>query len=119
MGRKLRALGQLKTAKPRSNAHFHFSWHVLHDGRALMRQLTALQNGLSNFCVKLLDHARDIEAEGFVRPAENGDCRLQTYVSYLLMIGVCTPLIGLFGTVTDVMSRLRRPAPQPSMRPRH
>jgi biopolymer transport protein ExbB len=42
--------------------------------------------------------------EGVVSELSKENSQMQTYISYLSVIGVCAPMVGLLGTVTGMMS---------------
>ena len=48
------------------------------------------------------DGKHDVE-EGIVAELGKENAKIQTWISYLSVIGVCTPMIGLVGTVTGMM----------------
>jgi biopolymer transport protein ExbB len=57
-----------------------------------------LQVGLS-----LLGEGKAIAEEGMLGELSKENGKVQTWINYLSVIGVCTPMIGLLGTVTGMM----------------
>lgn len=57
-----------------------------------------LRAGLS-----LLGEGKAVTEEGLLGELGKENGRIQTWISYLSVIGVCTPMIGLLGTVTGMM----------------
>ncbi|MEQ1861660.1 MAG: MotA/TolQ/ExbB proton channel family protein [Chthoniobacteraceae bacterium] len=60
----------------------------------------------TNVCgvaVSLLGEGKSAVEEGMVAEAAKENSRMQTYISYLSVIGVCAPMIGLLGTVTGMI----------------
>jgi biopolymer transport protein ExbB len=53
--------------------------------------------------VSLLGDGKQAVEEGTYAEIAKENSRLQTYISYLSVIGVCTPMIGLLGTVTGMI----------------
>ena len=53
--------------------------------------------------VGLLGEGKEVAEEGMVGELAKENSHLQTYISYLSVIGVCTPMIGLLGTVTGMI----------------
>ena len=53
--------------------------------------------------VGLLGEGKQVAEEGMLGAIARENSRLQTYISYLSVIGVCTPMIGLLGTVTGMI----------------
>lgn len=53
--------------------------------------------------VSLLGDGKAAVEEGLYAEIAKENSRLQTYISYLSVIGVCTPMIGLLGTVTGMI----------------
>jgi biopolymer transport protein ExbB len=53
--------------------------------------------------VSLLGDGKQAVEEGIYAEIAKENSRLQTYISYLSVIGVCTPMIGLLGTVTGMI----------------
>ena len=88
-------------------------------------QVTALKDlfrqgdyvGAYNFCkenpsaltnvlkqgIALLGEGKQVAEEGMSGEMAKENSNLQTYISYLSVIGVCTPMIGLLGTVTGMI----------------
>ncbi|MEO8353583.1 MAG: MotA/TolQ/ExbB proton channel family protein [Chthoniobacteraceae bacterium] len=62
--------------------------------------------GFNNVCrvgVSLLGEGKVQVEEGVVGELAKENSGMQTYISYLSVIGVCTPMIGLLGTVTGMI----------------
>jgi biopolymer transport protein ExbB len=60
----------------------------------------------TNVCgvaVSLLGEGKEAVEEGVVGELAKENSQLSTYISYLSVIGVCTPMIGLLGTVTGMI----------------
>ena len=53
--------------------------------------------------IGLLGEGKQVAEEGMMGELAKENSHLQTYISYLSVIGVCTPMIGLFGTVTGMI----------------
>jgi biopolymer transport protein ExbB len=51
----------------------------------------------------LLGEGKQIAEEGMLAELAKENSRLQTWISYLSVIGVCSPMIGLLGTVTGMI----------------
>ncbi len=51
----------------------------------------------------LLGDGKHVAEEGMMGELAKVNGNLQTYISYLSVIGVCTPMIGLLGTVTGMI----------------
>jgi biopolymer transport protein ExbB len=63
-------------------------------------------SAFSNVCrvaVSLLGEGKSAVEEGIVAEMSKENSRMQTAISYLSVIGVCTPMIGLLGTVTGMI----------------
>lgn len=63
-------------------------------------------SAFSNVCrvaVSLLGEGKIAVEEGLVAEMAKENSRIQTSISYLSVIGVCTPMIGLLGTVTGMI----------------
>jgi biopolymer transport protein ExbB len=64
-------------------------------------------SAFSNVCrvaVSLLGDGKAQVEEGIVGELSKENSQMQTYISYLSVIGVCTPMIGLFGTVVGMIT---------------
>ncbi len=53
--------------------------------------------------IGLLGEGKQVAEEGMVGALAKENSNLLTYISYLSVIGVCTPMIGLLGTVTGMI----------------
>ncbi len=53
--------------------------------------------------IGLLGDGKDVAEEGMTGELAKENSKIQTYISYLSVIGVCTPMIGLLGTVTGMI----------------
>lgn len=66
----------------------------------------ATPSPFGNVCrtaVSLLGEGKAAVEEGIVSELSKENSSMQTYISYLSVIGVCAPMIGLVGTVTGMM----------------
>ena len=53
--------------------------------------------------IGLLGEGKQVAEEGMIGELAKENSPMQTYISYLSVIGVCTPMIGLLGTVTGMI----------------
>jgi biopolymer transport protein ExbB len=53
--------------------------------------------------IGLLGEGKEVAEEGMTGELSKENSSMQTYISYLSVIGVCTPMIGLLGTVTGMI----------------
>src|SRR5437868_7748274 len=53
--------------------------------------------------IGLLGDGKEVAEEGMTGELAKENSSMQTYISYLSVIGVCTPMIGLLGTVTGMI----------------
>lgn len=53
--------------------------------------------------ISLLGEGKTVAEEGMLGEIAKENGRFQTWINYLSVIGVCTPMIGLLGTVTGMM----------------
>lgn len=53
--------------------------------------------------IGLLGEGKQVSEEGMMGQVSKENGRIQTWISYLSVIGVCTPMIGLLGTVTGMI----------------
>jgi len=63
-------------------------------------------SAFTNVCrvaISLLGDGKTAVEEGIVAEMTKENSRIQTSISYLSVIGVCTPMIGLLGTVTGMI----------------
>jgi biopolymer transport protein ExbB len=64
-------------------------------------------SAFTNVCrigIGLLGEGKAQVEEGIVGELAKENSQMQTYISYLSVIGVCTPMIGLLGTVAGMIS---------------
>ena len=54
--------------------------------------------------VGLLGDGKQVAEEGMLAELAKENSTMQTYISYLSVIGVCAPMIGLLGTVLDLVA---------------
>ena len=60
-------------------------------------------NNVIRVGVSLLGEGKQAAEEGMLGELAKENSRLQTWISYLSVIGVCSPMIGLLGTVTGMI----------------
>jgi biopolymer transport protein ExbB len=60
-------------------------------------------NNVIRVGVSLLGEGKQAAEEGMIGELSKENSRLQTWISYLSVIGVCSPMIGLLGTVTGMI----------------
>jgi biopolymer transport protein ExbB len=53
--------------------------------------------------ISLLGEGKTVAEEGMLTEMSKENGKMNTYISYLSVIGVCTPMIGLLGTVTGMI----------------
>ena len=53
--------------------------------------------------ISLLGEGKQVAEEGMIGELSKENSHLQTWISYLSVIGVCSPMIGLLGTVTGMI----------------
>ena len=53
--------------------------------------------------ISMLGEGKTAVEEGIMAEMAKENSRMQTFISYLSVIGVCTPMIGLLGTVTGMI----------------
>ena len=53
--------------------------------------------------ISLLGDGKQVSEEGMLGELAKENASMNTYISYLSVIGVCTPMIGLLGTVTGMI----------------
>jgi biopolymer transport protein ExbB len=59
---------------------------------------------VTRMAVSALGEGKTATEEAVIAEMAKENSRIQTFVSYLSVIGVCTPMIGLLGTVTGMIS---------------
>jgi len=59
---------------------------------------------VTRMAISSLGEGKNATEEAIVTEMVKENSRIQTFVSYLSVIGVCTPMIGLLGTVTGMIS---------------
>ncbi|HEX5176057.1 MAG TPA: MotA/TolQ/ExbB proton channel family protein [Chthoniobacteraceae bacterium] len=60
----------------------------------------------TNVCrvaISLLGEGKQVAEEGMIGELAKENSQMQTYISYLSVIGVCAPMLGLTGTVTGMI----------------
>jgi biopolymer transport protein ExbB len=58
--------------------------------------------------IGLLGDGKQVAEEGMTGELAKENSSVQTYISYLSVIGVCTPMIGLLGTVTGMIKAFQK-----------
>ena len=58
---------------------------------------------VSRVAISMLGEGKTAVEEGIMSEMAKENSRMQTFISYLSVIGVCTPMIGLLGTVTGMI----------------
>jgi biopolymer transport protein ExbB len=58
--------------------------------------------------VGLLGEGKEVTEEGMTGELSKENSSMQTYISYLSVIGVCAPMIGLLGTVTGMIKAFQK-----------
>jgi biopolymer transport protein ExbB len=58
--------------------------------------------------IGLLGEGKEVTEEGMTGELSKENSQMQTYISYLSVIGVCAPMIGLLGTVTGMIKAFAR-----------
>ena len=58
--------------------------------------------------IGLLGDGKEVTEEGMTGELAKENSSMQTYISYLSVIGVCTPMIGLLGTVTGMIKAFQK-----------
>jgi biopolymer transport protein ExbB len=53
--------------------------------------------------ISLLGDGKQVAEDGMMGELSKESAKMNTYISYLSVIGVCTPMIGLLGTVTGMI----------------
>src|SRR4051812_12543921 len=65
-------------------------------------------NNVLRVGISLLGEGKEITEEGMVGELSKENSAMQTYISYLSVIGVCAPMIGLLGTVTGMIKAFEK-----------
>ena len=60
-------------------------------------------NNVLRVGIGLLGEGKEVVEEGMTGELSKENSSMQTYISYLSVIGVCAPMIGLLGTVTGMI----------------
>jgi biopolymer transport protein ExbB len=60
-------------------------------------------NNVVRIGLSLLGEGKQVAEEGMLSELSKENSKLQTWISYLSVIGVCSPMIGLLGTVTGMI----------------
>jgi len=53
--------------------------------------------------ISLIGEGKQVTEEGMIGELAKENSRIQTWISYLSVIGVCSPIVGLLGTVTGMI----------------
>lgn len=61
-------------------------------------------SNVTRMAISALGEGKTATEEAIITEMTKENSRIQTFVSYLSVIGVCTPMIGLLGTVTGMIS---------------
>ncbi len=65
-------------------------------------------NNVMRVGISLLGEGKEMAEEGMVGELSKENSAMQTYISYLSVIGVCAPMIGLLGTVTGMIKAFEK-----------
>ncbi len=65
-------------------------------------------NNVLRVGISLLGEGKEVTEEGMVGELAKENSAMQTYISYLSVIGVCAPMIGLLGTVTGMIKAFEK-----------
>jgi biopolymer transport protein ExbB len=65
-------------------------------------------NNVLRVGISLLGEGKEMAEEGMVGELSKENSAMQTYISYLSVIGVCAPMIGLLGTVTGMIKAFEK-----------
>jgi biopolymer transport protein ExbB len=65
-------------------------------------------NNVLRVGISLLGEGKEIAEDGMVGELSKENSAMQTYISYLSVIGVCAPMIGLLGTVTGMIKAFEK-----------
>jgi biopolymer transport protein ExbB len=65
-------------------------------------------NNVLRVGISLLGEGKEMVEEGMVGELSKENSAMQTYISYLSVIGVCAPMIGLLGTVTGMIKAFEK-----------
>lgn len=60
-------------------------------------------SNVTRVAISQLGEGKTAVEEGIIAEMSKENSRMQTFISYLSVIGVCTPMIGLLGTVTGMI----------------
>ena len=65
-------------------------------------------NNVLRVGIGLLGEGKEMSEEGMLGELSKENSSMQTYISYLSVIGVCAPMIGLLGTVTGMIKAFEK-----------
>jgi biopolymer transport protein ExbB len=65
-------------------------------------------NNVLRVGISLLGEGKEMAEEGMIGEMAKENSSMQTYISYLSVIGVCAPMIGLLGTVTGMIKAFEK-----------
>src|SRR6201995_3299527 len=65
-------------------------------------------NNVLRVGIGLLGEGKEMSEEGMLGELSKENSSMQTYISYLSVIGVCAPMIGLLGTVTGMIKAFQQ-----------
>src|SRR4029077_16730224 len=65
-------------------------------------------NNVLRVGIGLLGEGKEVSGEGMVGELLKETASMKTYISYLSVIGVCAPMIGLLGTVTGMIKAFEK-----------
>jgi biopolymer transport protein ExbB len=65
-------------------------------------------NNVLRVGISLLGEGKEMAEEGMLGELSKENSAMQTYISYLSVIGVCAPMIGLLGTVTGMIKAFEK-----------
>ena len=102
--------GVIRTGRQRTlpDAHVGAVKSLFRQGDYVVAHAYCKRNpsAFTNVCrvaISLLGEGKNQVEEGVVGELAKENSQMQTYISYLSVIGVCAPMIGLLGTVTGMI----------------